>query len=198
MLLKNTTFKLAKSGNQQKLHWSFQTEDSVLSKEIVILNSYDKSLALKGGSGIVADICWNGQIFAEHQFNHKHIKNVDELIIDFLHESFADTNKLVSITKAWWEEMNHVNLTSDTKDYILGHLFRNDIFNGEQLNEFKWLLVEPDRVHDYTTIGVISNSLNEVYQLATYVMQSTHPRLYMNKRRKLEETFKELNYRFYE
>lgn len=190
LLLTREEFLLSNRGQQQRLRFFFGTDE--FTKELVVLNSYDKSLALRAASGTNVFICSNGVMIGDIKIYKRHVSTVDEQVEEFLRECFQEMQENL-------EYMQHTKLAYSsieiTKSFIgetLGKLFYElEYLGSSQLNIVKKQFEKPS--YDY---GVSPMSLWAFYQHVTYSLTYESANNYLEIRRGIQEYF--ANYAFNE
>ena len=176
-------FLLHGNGQKQRLRFFFGVENSEFIRELVIINSYDKSIALRAASGTSVFVCSNGTILGDIKIYRKHTGTVDEEIENFLRDCFVNMLEIYQYAQETKDRYANVYLDAQDIGTILGRLFYEyGYLSSSQLNIVKNQFEKPS--FDY---GVDENSLWAFYQHLTYALTREPADDYLENRRGIQE-----------
>jgi hypothetical protein len=170
-------------GKQQMIRLLYNTPNPRFFFELAVLNSYNKTIALKAAAGASVRVCWNGMCAGEFGLSHKHVGDVNEDLLTFMEGFFTEQESILNKAETMWTTYSEVELEEKEENRLIGELFMKDLINTEQLNLVKKSYFEPV---DY---GINPHSLNQMYQNVTMAQRNTHPLEYEKIRVKTESFF---------
>jgi hypothetical protein len=173
-------------GNKQKMRFIFDADDPKFGFELAILNSYDKSIALKAGIGATAMVCWNLQVMSEKHIHEKHTKEVDEEFYRFMVKEFEIQSDRVREANQKWDSYNEMNISINQRDAMVGDMFMSqELLNTEQINTIRSCYEKPQIQYK----GLNPLTLNELYQHTTYAIRNEHPLTFLKTVKGVNEYF---------
>lgn len=176
-------FLLSSGGRQQRLRFFFGSGEFV--KELVVLNSYDKSIALRAASGTNVFICSNGVMVGDIKIYKRHVSNVDDQIEDFLRECFQEMEENIDYIRHIKVSYSNFLLDRESISNILGQLFfKLNLLSTTQLNTIKREYEKPS--YDYGTDPL---SMWTLYQHVTFSMRYETALNYLETRRSIQKYF---------
>lgn len=173
------------SGKKQRLRFGYTTANPDIVLEFAVLNSYDKSMALKIASGASVSACWNGQVMGESKSYLKHSGNVRTKLVDFVSTEMRKGHEQVLLAEEMWKYFNEIELNTNSYNELVGEIFVSDVLQPEQISLFKKELLNPSPKY----VGLNKGTVNEVYQACTFAQKSTHPTKYFKSRYALQNFF---------
>lgn len=177
--------EVTQKGQQQKMRFGFATDDEKFHFEIAVLNSYNKTLALKAAGGVSVAVCFNGMILGDVKIQEKHMGTIQSDLNTFFIDLFDTQGKLLEEAQLKWQKYNSVKLKKADVHNLIGELFlEEELINSEQLSIIKRELKAPSIYEDVTP-----GSLNHLYQSVTYAQRGTHPTLYTDNRLQTQNFF---------
>lgn len=196
-------FLLHGSGQKQRLRFFFGVPDSEFIRELVIINSYDKSIALRAASGTSVFICSNGAILGDIKIYRKHTGTIDEELENFLRDCFTNMLEIYEYAQETKDKYADIYLTAEEIGSVLGRLFYEyGYLSSSQLNIVKREFEKPS-----FSYGVDENCLWQFYQHLTYALNNESADDYLENRRGIQEvvadfyhrkTFIDTDYNFYD
>lgn len=176
-------FLLHGNGQKQRLRFFFGVPNSEFVRELVIINSYDKSIALRAASGVTVIVCSNGTILGDIKIYRKHTGTVDEEVENFLRDCFVNMLEIYQYAQETKDRYSNVHVDANDIGTILGRLFYEyGYLSSSQLNIVKNQFENPS--FDY---GVDENSLWAFYQHLTYALTREPANDYLENRRGIQE-----------
>jgi Domain of unknown function (DUF932) len=163
----------ASKGQQHLLRFAYDTHNPLFKFEIVILNSYNKTIALKVAAGVSVTACFNGMICGEFVIDRKHTGSVKEDLSAFFKGFINKKDAAVAEAEEMWKVFNETEINKFDIYCLLGELFMRDCLNTQQLNAVK---NEIELNVQYE--GCTDKSLNLLYQHVTFAQKNTHPLIY--------------------
>jgi hypothetical protein len=177
--------EIAQKGQQQKMRFGFATDDSKFHFEIAVLNSYNKTLALKAAGGVSVAVCFNGMILGDVKIQEKHMGTIQTDLDEFFIDLFDTQEILLKEAQIKWQRYNSILLNKADVHNLIGELYlEQELVNSEQLSIIKKELTSPSIYTDVTP-----KSLNHLYQAVTYAQRGTHPTLYTDNRIQTQDFF---------
>lgn len=176
-------FLLHGNGQKQRLRFFFGVPNSEFVHELVIINSYDKSIALRAASGVTVFVCENGVVLGDIKIYRKHTGTVDEEVENFLRDCFVNMLEIYQHAQETKDRYCSVHVDAQDIGTILGRLFYEyGYLSSSQLNIVKNQFENPS--FDY---GVDENSLWAFYQHLTYALTREPANDYLENRRGIQE-----------
>lgn len=176
-------FLLHGNGQKQRLRFFFGVENSEFVKELVVINSYDKSIALRACAGNTVFVCSNGVMVGEIKIYRKHTGTIDEEVENFLSDCFINMLEIYQYAQETKDRYCSVHVDAQDIGTILGRLFYEyGYLSSSQLNIVKNQFENPS--FDY---GVDENSLWAFYQHLTYALTRESADDYLENRRGIQE-----------
>lgn len=174
-------------GQMQKMRFQFYTGVPKYAFEIAVLNSYNKTIALRAGSGAVASICWNLQVMAPSKIHEKHMGDVQEDLYTFLKSSFDEkANQLLNV-QTIERAFDFVPLTRREMAELAGRLFyEEELVGPRQAEVIRKEMSNPSFKYDCNL-----ESLNGLYQHVTYAIQDEHPMTFLQTQQGVQSFFVE-------
>lgn len=163
----------ANKGQQHLLRFAYDTHNPLFKFEIVILNSYNKTIALKAAAGVSVAACFNGMICGEFVIDKKHLGSVKEDLNAFFKGFIDKKDQAVADAEEMWQKFNEMEINKFDIYCLLGELFMKDCLNTQQLN-----LVKNEIELEVQYEGCTDKSLNLLYQHVTFAQKNTHPLIY--------------------
>lgn len=152
--------------------------------QITVLNSYDKTIAVRSASGIYSEICWNLNMVGSSIFKHRHEADADIESLTFIKDSFDDYAKVESRHNNLVLNLGFEQLSKTEMAKLAGKFFIEDnLVNTEQLNILKKQILEPS--FDYK----LEDTALLFYNHLTHSIKNTGPLNYLNAHERLIETF---------
>lgn len=183
--IRQEIFDIKMKGQQQKMRFVFDTNSDKFGFEIALINSYNKTISLRSGSGSTAYICWNLQTMAPFSIQEKHVSNVREDLYEFLKCSFDIKEMQIENAQLLWDNFDYVNLSQREINELAGSLFfEQKLINSEQAMILRKELDKPSFEYDYNP-----ESLNALYQHTTFCIQNEHPTSYLQTQQGVQSFF---------
>ena len=181
--VKSENFTIRRHGDQQRMRFFFDGNIDTFSKELVIINSYNKSIALRAAAGTSVVVCSNGVLVGNIKIYKKHTSNVDVLFEEFLRDCIADMTNLYQFAEDTAAEYKDVILTEEDIARYLGEMFfSEDTLSSTQLNIVKREFEKPS--YDY---GCDPYSLWAFYQHLTLALNKENVEDYLETRIAIQE-----------
>lgn len=175
---------LSSKGKVQRLRFFF-SKNGDFTKELVVLNSYDKSLALRAASGTNVYICSNGVIVGDIKIYRKHTSDVDLEIEGFIRDCMQDMINQEVLANDYKEKFSNLIVDEEFIGTTLGRFFFEfDCLSSTQLNMIKAEFKKPS--FDY---GVHPMSLWAFYQHVTYALTFETAHDYLDNRTTIQKYF---------
>ena len=183
--IRQEIFDTKMKGQQQKIRFVFDTNSDKFGFEIALMNSYNKTISLRCGSGANCTICWNLQVMAPFKIQEKHVGNVREDLYEFLKSSFEVKDTQIQNAQLLWDNLDYVNLSQREINELAGSLFfEQKLINSEQAMILRKELDKPSFEYDYNP-----ESLNALYQHTTFCIQNEHPTSYLQTQQGVQSFF---------
>lgn len=174
-------------GQLQRMRFNFYTGNPRFSFEVAVLNSYNKQLSLRCGSGASAVICWNLMVMAPSKIHERHQGDVREDLYDFLKESFGEKSKQVTNANTIYNAFDMVPLSRREIAELAGRLiFEEKLLLPMQAKTLREELDEPSFRYDCNL-----ESLNGLYQHVTHAIKTEAPTTYLQTQQAVQEFFVE-------
>ncbi len=175
---------LSERGQVQRLRFFFSKGEE-FTKELVIVNSYNKSLALRAASGTNVYICSNGVIVGDIKIYRKHTGDVDKEVEGFIRECMTDMIEQQEMAQTNKKLFSQISVDNQFIGETLGRFFYEfEYLNTTQLNIVKKEFEKP--TFDYK---VAPMSLWAFYQHVTYALTFETAHNYLETRRGIQEYF---------
>lgn len=176
-------FLLHGNGNKQRLRFFFGVPNSDFTRELVLISSYDKSIALRASSGVSVVACSNGTLIGDIKIYRKHTGTVDEELKEFLRDCLVDMQEIYQYAEETRDKYKNVILTPEQIGIVLGRcFFEFEYLSSSQLNIVKEQFKRPK--YDYEADPM---SLWSFYQHLTYALQNESAVDYLENRRGIQE-----------
>lgn len=181
--IKRTDTRTNKNGTQQFLNFTIDVGDPEFGFSVKVINSTNKTLSFRVACGANAFICSNGLTLGEYTLKKKHVSDVDFKMSEVIEAPFIDA--LVNVQNARMQAQEYlIDITDEQKEEICFELMDMEIIGKRQ---YKKLLAEfAAPTFEYNTP---KNTLQEVFNHATYIIQSTRPALRLDKELELVSYF---------
>lgn len=180
-------FLLSGNGKKQRLRFFFGVPDSGFTHELVVINSYDKSIALRAAAGTSVFVCSNGIILGDIKIYRKHTGTIDQEVEQFFRDCFTNMFEIYEHAQETKEAYSELILTDEEIGTILGRLFYEyEYLSSSQLNIVKKEFEKPS--FEY---GVDPKSLWAFYQYLTFALGKETADDYLENRRGIQEVIAE-------
>ncbi len=185
--IQNEILETRQKGLMQKMRFQFYTGVPKYAFEIAVLNSYNKTIALRAGAGATSCACWNLQIMAPSKIHEKHMGDVQEDLYNFLKGAFDEkANQLVN-AQLLDRAFDYVPLTRKEMAELAGRLFyEEELIGAQQAEIIRKEMSNPSFKYDCNL-----DSLNGLYQHVTYAIQNEHPTSFLQTQQGVQSFFVE-------
>ena len=176
--IQSEEFFCGAEGERQRLRFFFNIPNSEFVRELVVINSYNKTIALRAASGTSVFVCSNGMVLGDIKIYRKHTGTIDEEVEQFLRECFVDMMNIYQHAEATKQAYSDIIITKQEVAHILGECF----FEYEYLTSSQLNIVKKEFEKPSFNYGVDPNSLWQFYNHLTYALQKEDPGDYLNTR----------------
>lgn len=186
-------FLLHGNGNKQRMRFFFSVPDSDFTRELVLISSYDKSIALRAASGVTVVVCSNGCLIGDIKIYRKHTGSVDQELEQFLRDCLTDMQTMYQYAEETREKYKSIVLTPEQVSIVLGKcFFELEYLSSSQLNIVKEQFKHPK--YDYEADPM---SLWSFYQHLTYALQGEPADNYLESRQGIQLLIADLHQTLY-
>ena len=112
---------------------SFEGANDDARMQMLIMNSFDKTIALKLGFGSTISVCTNGSVFAEKVVGRKHTLNILEDLPVLIRQTLDATQSLVERQSDFFNKLREIELTTPQVHDIVVRLAKNNVVNKGQI-----------------------------------------------------------------
>lgn len=185
LYIKQELFDVKQKGQMQRMRFIFDTNHPKFAFEIAIMNSYNKTISLRVGSGSSAAICWNLQVMAPFKIQEKHMSDVREDLLEFLTDSFKIQQEQIQNAQTLWSALDYVTLSKKEISQLAGRMFFEEkLIGADQAMILCRELEKPSFNYDYNP-----ESLNSLYQHTTFAIQNEHPTTFLQTQQGVQSFF---------
>jgi hypothetical protein len=181
--IKSTEKRANKTGTQQFFNFTIDVGDPEFGFSVKVINSTDKTLSLRVACGANAFICSNGLTLGEYTLKKKHVSDVDFKMSEVIEAPFKKAIENVEAARKQSQKFL-IDLSDDEIDDICNELVDLKIIGKRQYKKMLSEFAAP--TYDY---NIPTNTLQQVFNHATLVIQSTRPALRLNKELELVNFF---------
>lgn len=176
-------FLLSGNGNKQRLRFFFGVPNSEFVHELVIINSYDKSIALRAAAGTSVFVCSNGIILGDIKIYRKHTGTIDQEVEQFFRDCFTNMFEIYQYAQETKEAYSEILVNDEEIGTILGRLF----YEFEYLSSSQLIIVKKEFEKPSFEYGVDPKSLWAFYQHLTFALGKETADDYIENRRGIQE-----------
>lgn len=185
--IQNEILETKQKGLMQKMRFQFYTGVPKYAFEIAVLNSYNKTIALRAGAGSCATICWNLCVMAPSKVHEKHMGTVQEDLYNFLKGAFDEKAIQIQNAQLLDRAFDYVPLTRKEMAELAGRLFyKEELVGVQQAEIIRKEMSNPSFKYDCNL-----DSLNGLYQHVTYAIQNEHPTSFLKVQQDVQSFFVE-------
>ncbi len=183
--IQNEILDTKQKGLMQKMRFQFYTGVPKYAFEIAVLNSYNKTIALRAGAGSCATICWNLCVMAPSKVHEKHMGTVQEDLYNFLKSAFDEKANQIQNAQLLENAFDYVPLTRKEMAELAGRLFyEEELMGAQQAEIIRKEMSNPSFKYDCNL-----ESLNGLYQHVTYAIQNEHPTSFLQTQQGVQSFF---------
>lgn len=183
LVISEEEFLLHGNGERQRMRFFFNVPGSDFTKELVLISSYDKSIALRAASGTSVFVCKNGTILGDIKIYRKHTGTVDEELKQFLIDSLLNMQEIYQYAEESRDKYKSIILSKEDISLVLGQcFFEFEYLSSTQLNIVKKEFDKPS--FDYKSDPM---SMWSFYNHLTLAVNGESPSDYLENRRGIQE-----------
>lgn len=178
-------YEVAAAGQQVKMKFYLSPEVGNNGFEICILNSYNKTIAVRLASGIYSYICWNLNYIGEITDYRRHTGSAPEDVQKFIVSSFDYQEKKFENAQIMQNNFLLVPLTKREQAELAGRLIIDEeIISLSQLSLIHNQIKKPEYKYDFDI-----NTMWGLYNHTTHAVKTDHPLTYLQTQQSVQSFF---------
>lgn len=184
LVISGEEFFMSSQGQRQRLRFFFHGDDAEFKRELIMISSYDKSIALRGAAGMNVFVCSNGVIVGDILIYNKHTGAVDEKLDDFLNSCFVEMENAYRHILETSASFKKTIINEEAIGQIVGECLWKEYISSSAFHIIKKEYEKPS--YNY---NCDPKSLWALYNHVTLAMKDQRPENYLENRQGVQEVF---------